>query len=84
MTADLDTARALAGCEPGDVADRGPATGIILVGRDVVRLLHWEAGRTTEPERSMLELDLGDWREYAAYRCASAPSRSSTRCWRAR
>ena len=57
-----------------DVADRGRPTGLVLVGGDVVRLLHWEAGRVSEPERSIYELELGDWREYAAY-AASNPAR---------
>jgi hypothetical protein len=49
------------------VADRGRPTGLVLVGRDAVRLLHWEAGRVEEPEDSLYELELGDWRPYAAY-----------------
>lgn len=47
-----------------DVADRGRPTGLVLVGGDAVRLLHWEAGAVTEPARSLYELELGDWREY--------------------
>jgi hypothetical protein len=54
-----------------DIATRGLATGLMLVGADSVRLLHWEAGRVVEPERSMYELELGDWREYAAYAVAN-------------
>jgi hypothetical protein len=57
-----------------DVADRGRPTGLVLVGGDAVRLLHWEGGRVSEPERSVYELELGDWREYAAY-AMSNPAR---------
>ena len=59
-----------------DVADRGRATGLVLVGGDAVRLLHWEGGRVSEPDRSLyeLELELGDWREYAAH-AMSNPAR---------
>jgi len=54
-----------------DVADRGRATGLVLVAQDRVRLLHWEAGLVSEPHRSLYELELGDWREYAAYAMAN-------------
>jgi hypothetical protein len=54
-----------------DVADRGRATGLVLVTGERVRLLHWEGGRVVEPERSLYELELGDWREYAAYAMAN-------------
>jgi len=50
-----------------DVADRGRATGIVLVGGDAVRLLHWEAGLVDEPERSLYELELADWREFSGH-----------------
>lgn len=58
-----------------DVLDRGRPTGLVLVGGDAVRLLHWEAGRVTEPERALFELELGDWREYAGYAMAN-PARA--------
>jgi hypothetical protein len=58
-----------------DVADRGRATGLVLVTGERVRLLHWEGGRVVEPERSLYELELGDWREYAAYAMAN-PARA--------
>jgi Bacterial archaeo-eukaryotic release factor family 10 len=58
-----------------DVVDRGRATGLVLVAGERVRLLHWEGGRVSEPERSVFELELGDWREYAAYARAN-PARA--------
>jgi Bacterial archaeo-eukaryotic release factor family 10 len=58
-----------------DVADRGRAAGLVLVAGERVRLLHWEGGRVREPERSLYELELGDWREYAAYAMAN-PARA--------
>ena len=58
-----------------DVADRGRAAGLVLVAGECVRLLHWEDGRVREPERSLYELELGDWREYAAYAMAN-PARA--------
>ena len=54
-----------------DVADRGCSTGLVLVAGDAVRVLHWEAGRVEEPENSLYELELGEWRHYAAYAMAS-------------
>jgi hypothetical protein len=48
-----------------DVVDRGRATGLVLVSGERVRLLHWEGGRVREPQRSVYQLELGDWREYA-------------------
>jgi len=57
-----------------DVADRSRATGLVLVGGEAVRLLHWEAGRISEPDRSLYELELGDWRRYEAY-AAPNPAR---------
>ena len=47
-----------------EIADRGRPTGLILGARERVRLLHWEAGRVDEPERSLYEPELDDWREY--------------------
>ncbi len=58
-----------------DVADRGQRSGLVLVGGERVRLLSWELGRVEEPERSTYELELGDWRPYAAY-AASNPARA--------
>jgi hypothetical protein len=57
-----------------DLASRGRSTGLVLVGADRVHLLHWEAGRVTEPDRSVYVLELGDWREYAGY-AAPNPAR---------
>ncbi len=54
-----------------DIASRGRSTGLVLIGVDAVRLLHWHAGRIDEPERSVYELELGDWREYAGYAAAN-------------
>ncbi len=54
-----------------DIASRGRSTGLVLVGADKVRLLHWQAGRVEEPGRSVYELELGDWREYAGYAAAN-------------
>ena len=54
-----------------DVADRGRSTGLVLVAGDAVRLLHWEAGRVEEPADSLYELELGQWRRYAAYAMAN-------------
>lgn len=54
-----------------DVAERGRSTGIILVGLDAVRLMSWELGLVEEPDRSVLELELGDWRRYGAYAAAN-------------
>lgn len=57
-----------------DVADRGLATGLVLVDGEAVRLLHWQGGRISEPERSLYELELGDWRRFEAY-AAPNPAR---------
>jgi len=61
-----------------DVADRGRATGLVLVAGDAVRVLHWEAGRVEEPENSLYELELGEWRRYAAYAMANPARRQQT------
>jgi hypothetical protein len=50
-----------------EVVDRGQSTGIVLVGGERVRLLHWEQGIIEEPDRSTFDLELGDWRRYEAY-----------------
>lgn len=47
-----------------DVADRGGPTGVILVGGDLIRLVHIEQAEATEPENSTYELTLGDWRPF--------------------
>jgi hypothetical protein len=47
-----------------DVADRGSAVGIVLVGRESVRLMDIEQGEAAEPANSVFELELGDWRPY--------------------
>ncbi len=47
-----------------DVADRGAATGVVLVGLEQVRLLQVEQGEVAEPEHSSFELTLGDWRPF--------------------
>lgn len=54
-----------------DVADRGRAAGLVLVSSEAVRLLHWELGAVSEPDRSLYELELGDWRMYEAYASAN-------------
>jgi len=47
-----------------DIADRGAPTGVIVVGSDLIRLVHIEQGEPTEPEDSSFELALGDWRPF--------------------
>ncbi|HVP02682.1 MAG TPA: VLRF1 family aeRF1-type release factor [Solirubrobacteraceae bacterium] len=47
-----------------DVVDRGAPTGIVIVGREHVRLLHLEQGETGEPDAPVYELALGDWRAF--------------------
>jgi hypothetical protein len=54
-----------------DVADRGRPTGLVLIGTEAMRLLHWEGGRIEEPEGSLYEFDRGEWRDYAAYAMAN-------------
>lgn len=39
----------------------------MLVSVEAVRLLHWQDGRVTEPERSLYEIEPGQWRDYDAY-----------------
>jgi hypothetical protein len=53
-----------------DVADRGRPAGLVLISTEAMRLLHWEAGRIEEPERSLYEFDRGEWRDYATYAMA--------------
>ncbi|MCD6727850.1 MAG: VLRF1 family aeRF1-type release factor [Solirubrobacteraceae bacterium] len=50
-----------------DIADRGAATGVVLVDGERVRLLHVEQGHASEPEDSTYALTLEDWRPYEAY-----------------
>jgi Bacterial archaeo-eukaryotic release factor family 10 len=57
-----------------DIADRGAPTGIVLVSRDVVRLLGIEQAEPTEPENSTFELELGDWRPFGGT-AAGSPGR---------
>jgi hypothetical protein len=57
-----------------EVADRGQAAGLVLVGTEAVRLLHWQHGMVTEPARSLYEIEVGEWRDYDAY--VGHPSRS--------
>lgn len=47
-----------------DIADRGAPTGVILVGGDLIRLVHVEQAEATEPENSSFALSLGDWRPF--------------------
>jgi hypothetical protein len=61
-----------------DVADRGRPAGLVLVAGDAVRVLHWEAGRVHEPDDSLYELELGDWRQYAGYAMANPARRQQT------
>lgn len=49
------------------VADRGRATGLVLVGRERVRLLEWREGRVEEPPDSTYAIESGEWAAYAAY-----------------
>lgn len=50
-----------------DVADRGRPTGLILISAEAMRLVHWEGGLAEEPERSLYEFELGEWRDYSTY-----------------
>jgi hypothetical protein len=47
-----------------DIADRGSPTGVILVGADIVRIAQIEQAELVEPQNSMFELNLGDWRPF--------------------
>ena len=55
--------------------DRGRPVAVVLIAFDSVRLLSWESGRVAEPERSVYDLELGDWRDYAGY-VAANPARA--------
>jgi len=57
-----------------DVADRGRPAGLVLVSREVVRLLHWQDGLVTEPPESLYEIEPGRWRDYDAYVGHPSPS----------
>jgi hypothetical protein len=54
-----------------ELVGRGRPATIVLVASDSVRLLRWEQGEVSEPERSLYDLELGDWRQYAAYAAAN-------------
>jgi len=54
-----------------EVVDRGQPVAIVLVASDSLRLVRWEQGQATEPGRSVYDLELGDWRDYAAYAAAN-------------
>jgi len=54
-----------------EIVERGRPVALVLVASDAVRLLRWEEGRVDEPERSVYDLELGDWREYAGYAAAN-------------
>ena len=41
--------------------------GLVLVSAEAIRLLHWQAGWVEQPERSLYELEPGQWRDYDAY-----------------
>ncbi len=55
-----------------DIADRGSPTGVILATGDMVRLLQIEQSEATEPENSIFELELGDWRKFGGTAGGSA------------
>lgn len=57
-----------------DIADRGAPTGVVLVGRDAVRLLQIEQAEPAEPADSLFELELGDWRPFGGT-AAGSPGR---------
>lgn len=50
-----------------EVADRGRPAGLVLVSTEAIRLLHWQDGLVTEPERSLYEIEPGQWRDYDGY-----------------
>jgi len=54
-----------------EVVDRGQPVVIVLVASDSVRLVRWEQGQASEPGQSVYDLELGDWRDYAAYAAAN-------------
>ena len=57
-----------------DIADRGAPTGIVLVSGDLVRLMQIEQAEPSEPENSIFELELGDWRPFGGT-AAGSPGR---------
>jgi Bacterial archaeo-eukaryotic release factor family 10 len=57
-----------------DVVDRGAPTGVVLAGRERVRLVHLEQGEASEPDDPAFELELGDWRPYGGT-AGGSPSR---------
>jgi hypothetical protein len=59
-----------------DVADRGRPAGLVLITAEAIRLPRWEGGRVEEPERSLYELEPGEWRDYSAYTMTN-PSRAA-------
>jgi hypothetical protein len=61
-----------------EVADHGRPAGLVLLSTDAVRLLHWQGGRVSEPERPVYEFEPGQWRDYAAYVGHAAPARGAT------
>jgi hypothetical protein len=61
-----------------EVADHGQPAGLVLLSTDAVRLLHWQGGRVSEPERPVYEFEPAEWRDYAAYVGHAAPTRGAT------
>jgi hypothetical protein len=49
----------------------------VLVAGAAVRLLHWATGRISEPERSLYEFELGDWRDPEGYTVRHAARRNA-------
>ena len=54
-----------------ELVERGRPLAIVLVASDSVRLLRWEQGEVSEPERSVYDLELGDWRQFAGSAAAN-------------
>jgi hypothetical protein len=57
-----------------DIADRGAPVGVVLVGGDLIRLVQIEQAEPIEPENSIFELTLGDWRPFGGT-AGGSPSR---------
>ena len=55
-----------------DIADRGAPTGVVLVSGELVRLIAIEQAEPTEPENSLFELELGDWRPFGGTAAGSS------------
>ena len=55
-----------------DIADRGAPTGIVLISGEAVRLLQIEQAEPSEPEDSLYELELGDWRPFGGTAAGSS------------